>query len=152
LLICSNTGRPLSGVRLGWSDGCVSWLAPVLGRKGRAALYSRRLDDIVNANYEKLAGLLRDRQGWRPEVRDGERYWCFGGDGEARLVVTAEMDGFLMYRADQDVSWVIPRVELVGAWLDEHEGEHAGLSPLGEEFKKAYETALEETERGASGG
>ena len=43
-------------------------------------------------------------------------------------------------------SWVIPRIESVGEWLDEHEAEHAGLTPLQEEFKKA----LEEKERGTS--
>ena len=47
------------------------------------------------------------------------------------------MGGFLMYRADQNRSWIIPRIESVAGWLDEHEHEHAGLTPLQEEFKKA---------------
>jgi hypothetical protein len=38
-------------------------------------------------------------------------------------------------------SWIIPRIESVGKWLDEHEAEHAGLTPLQEEFKKALERA-----------
>jgi hypothetical protein len=42
---------------------------------------------------------------------------------------------------------VIPRIESVGKWLDEHEAEHAGLTPLQEEFKKA----LEQKEPGAPG-
>jgi hypothetical protein len=46
-------------------------------------------------------------------VEDGERFWCFGQDGVARLVVTPEADGFLMYIGKQNRSWVIPRVELV---------------------------------------
>ena len=41
-------------------------------------------------------------------------------------------------------NWIIPRIESVEEWLDEHEQEHAGLTPLQEEFKKA----LEEKERG----
>jgi hypothetical protein len=62
------------------------------------------MTDIVSENYEKLAGLLRGRQDWRPEMQDGERFWCFGVDGAARLVITPEMDGFLMYRTDEDRS------------------------------------------------
>ncbi len=50
-----------------------------------------------------------------------------------------------MYRADEDRSWAIPRIESVAGWLGEHE--HAGLTPLQEEFKRA----LEEKERGAPG-
>jgi hypothetical protein len=67
------------------------------------------------------------------------------------------MDGFLLYVADQDPgavqrpSWVIPRIESVEEWLDEHEAEHAGLTPTQEEFKQAYEKALEEKERGTPG-
>jgi hypothetical protein len=38
--------------------------------------------------------------------------------------------------AVQRPSWVIPRIESVGEWLDEHEQEHAGLTPLQEEFKR----------------
>jgi hypothetical protein len=44
-----------------------------------------------------------------------------------------------MYRADEDRSWVIPRIESVEAWLDENEHEHAGLTPLQEEYKRALE-------------
>jgi hypothetical protein len=60
------------------------------------------------------------------------------------------MDGFLMCVHDQELgdspraSWIIPRIGSVGEWLGEHEQEHAGLTPLQEEFKKA----LEEKERG----
>jgi hypothetical protein len=97
------------------------------------------MTDIVNGNYEKLTVLLRGRGDWRPEEQDGERWWCFGVAGAARLVITPEMDGFLVYRADEDRSWVIPRIESVEEWLDEHEAEHAGLTPLQEEFKKALE-------------
>jgi hypothetical protein len=63
------------------------------------------------------------------------------------------MDGFLMVVHDQErsdrsrQSWVIPRIELVGEWLDEHEAEHAGLTPLQEEFRKA----LKDKERGTLG-
>ena len=41
-----------------------------------------------------------------------------------------------MYRADEDRSWAIPRIESVAGWLGEHEHEHAGLTPLQEEFKR----------------
>jgi hypothetical protein len=124
-------------------------------------LYSRWVDDIVGANREKLAGLLQDREDWRygPQdgTQDGEEYWCFGVAGALRLTITPEMDGFLMCVHDQGrgeglrQSWIIPRIESVGEWLDEHEAEHAGLTSAQEEFKKAYEKAVEEKERGASG-
>jgi hypothetical protein len=90
-------------------------------------------------NSEQLAGLLQGRKDWRREVQDGEELWCFGVASAARLVITPEMDGFLVYRADEDRSWVIPRIESVGEWLDERESEHAGLTPFQEEFKKALE-------------
>jgi hypothetical protein len=84
------------------------------------------------------ARLLEARAGWRLE-HDPEPHWCFGVVGAARLVITPEMDGFLMYRADEDRSWVIPRLESVEAWLDENEHEHAGLTPLQEELKAYLE-------------
>lgn len=100
----------------------------------------------VSDNYAKLAALLGDRQSWRPE--DGGRCWAFGLDGAARLVITPEMEGFLLYRADQDSSQVFPRIEQVEQWLVEHEQEHAGLTPLQEEYKRALEEmrALEEAQ------
>lgn len=76
-------------------------------------------------------------------VEDGLRAWFFGAGGSARLVITPEMDGFLVYRADEDRSWVIPRTESVGRWLEEHEAEHERLTPLQREFRETYERALE---------
>ena len=99
------------------------------------------MTDIVSDNYEKLARLLEGRQDWRPEEQDGVLAWFFGVDGAARLVITPEMDGFLMYRADQDKSWVIPRIELVEEWLDANEAEHAGATALQLEFREALERA-----------
>jgi hypothetical protein len=93
----------------------------------------------MTGNAGKLAGLLQDREGWRLE-HDPEPHWCFGMDGAARLVITPEMDGFLMYRADQDRSWVIPRINSVEAWLNQNEHEHAGLTPLQMEIKGYLET------------
>jgi hypothetical protein len=51
--------------------------------------------------------------------------------GVKRLTIAAEADGFLLCLHDgvlddaQRGSWVIPRIESVGEWLDEHEAEHA---------------------------
>ena len=39
-------------------------------------------------------------------------------------------DGFLMYRADQDKSWAIPRIESVEEWLEANEAEHGGPAAL----------------------
>jgi hypothetical protein len=65
------------------------------------------------------------------------------------LVVTPEADGFLVFVAEWDRSWVIPRLESVGAWLDANEGEFAGLSPLQEEFRRALEQQEPGSEPGA---
>lgn len=48
-------------------------------------------------------------------------------------------------------NWVIPRIESVEEWLDEHEAEHAGLTALQVELKEALERALEEKKHGAPG-
>jgi hypothetical protein len=129
----------------GWWWRGAAWFGVGLSRGCRwGAVLSPGMTDIVEENYQKLSALLRGREDWRPVEQYGERLWCFGVDGEARLVVTAEMDGFLMYRADRDESWVIPRIESVGAWLEGNEAEHAGLSPVREAWKAAY---LEELER-----
>jgi putative SOS response-associated peptidase YedK len=54
-------------------------------------------------------------------------------------VITPEPDGFLMFIHDKK-SWVILRLESVKAWLDEHEQEYAGLTPLQEEFTRTLES------------
>lgn len=100
------------------------------------------MNDPLDDNTRKLAALLEGRGDWRFEVFDGEGHWLFGVDGAARLVITPEMEGFRMYRADRDDSWVIPRIEQVRAWLDDHEHEHAGLT----ELQKQYKRALDEME------
>jgi hypothetical protein len=44
------------------------------------------------------------------------------------------------YRADQDVSWVIPRVEALAAWLGEHEHDHAGPTALQVELEREHDS------------
>ena len=100
----------------------------------------------MRENSRKLGELLQGREDWQAGMQDDEGYWHFGVAGAGRLVITPEMAGFLMYRADEDRSWVIPRTESVEEWLDEHEAEHTGLTSLQEEFRKA----LEGRESGAS--
>ncbi len=91
----------------------------------------------MEENAQRLAALLNGRDGWRVETDDDGDHWCFGVDGAARLVITPEMDGFLMYRADQDTSWVIPRIGQVREWLDANKQDHAGLTPLQQQLKRA---------------
>ena len=104
------------------------------------------MDDIARENSEKLVGLLQGREGWQHGTQAGEEYWYFGEHGAARLTIAPEMDGFLMVVHDQErsdgprQSWIIPRIESVEEWLDEHEAEHAGLTPLQKEFKQAYDS------------
>ncbi|KQC34734.1 hypothetical protein [Frankia sp. ACN1ag] len=93
-------------------------------------------DDQSLGRYERLAQLLENRPDWRLELEfDDGAAWCFGQYGAARLVITVTPGGYRMYRADKDDSWIIPRLESVAAWLDEHEHEHAGLTPLQVELK-----------------
>lgn len=97
------------------------------------------MNDPLGENTSRLAGLLGGRDGWRCEAFDNEDHWLFGVDGAGRLVITPEMEGFRMYRADQDWSWVISRIEQVAAWLDEHEQEHSGPTRLQEQWRRAAE-------------
>jgi hypothetical protein len=69
-------------------------------------------------NYEDLTGKLQHRKDCRLVEQGRKRFWCFGVEDAARLVIAPEADGFLMYRADEDRSWVIPRIESVEEWLD----------------------------------
>lgn len=99
------------------------------------------MTDIVEENRSKLAKLLTGRENWHPEVagEDGEPGWCFGVEGAGRLTILPEMDGFLVQVEGQKKTWVIPRIESVEAWLDEHEQEYAGPTALQVEFKGALE-------------
>lgn len=101
---------------------------------------------LKNDNYKKLADLLGCRKGWQEVMQDDEPSWCHGAVPEARLVITPAKDRFLMYLADPDKSWVMPSIESVKTWLDEHQ--HAGLPPLQEEYKRA----LEQQEPGSADG
>ena len=96
--------------------------------------------------------LLRGREGWRPETEDGEGIWCLGLHGAARVVITPEAGGFLMFVHERDESWVIPRLELVEAWLDENEQDYAGMSPTQVEWKEAYERARAAKDGGSPAG
>jgi hypothetical protein len=51
------------------------------------------------------------------------------------------MGGFLVYRAGEERSWVIPRIESVAEWLEENESEHAGPTALQVEFREVLERA-----------
>jgi hypothetical protein len=103
---------------------------------------------LAVANADRLAALLRDRKGWWILWEDDAPHWCCGLHGAARLLITPEPDGFLMFIYDRE-SWVIPRLELVEAWLDEHEHEYEGLTPMQVELKK-YLDELSGAEGGGS--
>jgi hypothetical protein len=69
------------------------------------------MTNSLTDNTRALAALLEGRADWRFEAFDGEDHWLFGVDGEARLVITPEKNGYRMYRADRDDSWVLPRID-----------------------------------------
>ena len=73
-----------------------------------------------NGNYDELTKALKDRKDCHLEQHDSGRFWCSAVDGAARLVIAPEWDGFLMYRVDENLSWIIPRIESVQEWLDAH--------------------------------
>jgi hypothetical protein len=124
-------------VRIGWFWGDVwCW-----GAGGTVGVVDYESAALAFGNHERLSRVLRGREGWRPEVQDGDPYWCFGVDGEARILITAEPDGFGMFVSEWDRSWVIPRLDDVVAWLGVHEGEFRGLSPMGVVWKAAFEEA-----------
>lgn len=106
---------------------------------------SGAMNDIVKENYWKLVELLADRENWFPEEagEDGSSAFCFGVHGAGRLTVIPEMDGFLVQIPGQEKPRVIPRIESVREWLDEHEQQYAGLTATQEEWKEALERARE---------
>jgi hypothetical protein len=77
----------------------------------------------------RLAKVLRERPGWQPEELAGERFWCLGVDSAARLIIVPRIYGFLMYRADKNLSWVLHRIKSVDDWLTENEPTLAGPTP-----------------------
>jgi hypothetical protein len=79
-----------------------------------------------------LGGLLSGRSAWHFETRP--TMWCFGLAGEGRLVATVEGSGFHLYDADLDGDHSFATIDGLVAWLDIHEAEHEGLSPLGREM------------------
>jgi hypothetical protein len=89
-----------------------------------------------NGNYDKLTALLLDRRSrhpaepWHSVGQGRKRFWCCGANGEAWLVIAPEADGFLLYRADQDQSKVVPGIKSVRKWLLADEAKNAAALPV----------------------
>jgi hypothetical protein len=84
-----------------------------------------------------LGTLLSNRVAWHFEVQDtmDPTLWCFGLAGECRLVATLEdSGGFHLFDYDDDGDYSFATVNELVDWLDLHEAEHEGLSPLGREL------------------
>ena len=84
-----------------------------------------------------LGTLLSNRVAWHFEVQDtmDPTLWCFGLAGEGRLVATLENSGGLhLYDHDNDDDYSFASINELVEWLDLHEAEHEGLSPLGREL------------------
>ena len=83
-----------------------------------------------------LGRFLSARVAWHFEIQDlgDPAMWCFGLAGEARLVATVEASGFHLYDHDNDDDHSFASIDALVAWLDLHEAEHEGLSPLGREL------------------
>jgi hypothetical protein len=77
----------------------------------------------------RLAKVLQDRKDWHNEELAGERFWCFGVDNAARLIIAPLIYGFLVYRVGDDRSSVRRRIESVKAWLEANETTLAGPTP-----------------------
>ena len=74
----------------------------------------------------RLAKVLDLCVGWHCDELPGERAWCFGVGGAVRLVIVPEMYGFLMYRANGNVS-VARRIKSAHTWLEENERTLSGI-------------------------
>ena len=83
-----------------------------------------------------LGSLLSGRIAWHFETQEigDPAMWCFGLAGEARLVATVEASGLDLYDYDNDDDYSFASIDALVAWLDLHEAEHEGLSPLGREL------------------
>jgi hypothetical protein len=86
----------------------------------------------------ELGAFLSNRIAWHFEVQDttmDPTLWCFGLAGECRLVATLEgSGGFHLYDHDNDGDYSFATLAGLAEWLDLHEAEHEGLSPLGREL------------------
>jgi hypothetical protein len=87
----------------------------------------------VLRRWKELGDMLMRRPGWYFRLASSERHfgplWCFGLEGEARLTITAQMEGFLAFDYEEGASQVIPRRAALLDWLHEREDKYEGLTP-----------------------
>lgn len=85
---------------------------------------------------------LGARPGWRYGVAGCPEWiaWMYGEGGESRLTVTAELGGGLvMHEANGDREIRVGKLERLLVWLEDHEHEYAGPSPLHDELREDLE-------------
>ncbi|MGH8988872.1 MAG: hypothetical protein ACRDXC_09800, partial [Acidimicrobiales bacterium] len=75
----------------------------------------------------------RTGQGWRFEVDDGGPAWHYGLDS-SRLVVTVAYGRVMLHIDERDKDRNMGSVEILELWLDRHEAEFEGFTPLQREI------------------
>src|ERR1700730_4994003 len=69
---------------LRWAAACVAFAAAfgeVVFALRTPVKRLKERKDRLNANYKKLAGLLRGREKWHSDKHGRERFWCYEADG-----------------------------------------------------------------------
>jgi hypothetical protein len=86
---------------------------------------------MTDADWDALSTALGHRGDWHLERdHEGSSIWCFGVDGECRLVISMTATEFILHDHDNDIDYDFGSIEEVAMWLADHEAEHAGLSAL----------------------
>lgn len=103
--------------------------------EARCSEWARSPEDVHV--WVGLGRILGGRVEWyfvEPTGTPAEAMWCFGLAGEARLVATADRGRCCLYVHDRDREEFFDGPSDFNRWLDEHEHEYEGLSPLGQEL------------------
>lgn len=84
-------------------------------------------DDVL-PRWQELGDVLMRRPGWYFTIDSGAPLWCFGLEGEARLTVEAEMEGFHVFDYLEDESFIVSQRTGLMDWLHEREDKYDGLT------------------------
>jgi len=74
--------------------------------------------------------VLKDRPKWRFEINNGSPGWHFGLEGVSRLVISVDNSGVGVYIHDVDRVRHLGTVAELRWWLEVHEADYEGFTPL----------------------
>lgn len=109
--------------------------------------YERICREWVTSEYDlrvylELEELLSGRPGWHfdgPSESATRPVWCFGVEGACRLALSGFRGMFLLYDSAADEETDFGTAREVTEWLDAHEADYEGLTPLQIQLKESLE-------------